>query len=90
MSVEDNEFVPFLRDGRFYLTEKAVTVLVDRGLNLEAGNAARCGMLLDDCARLAEMVDCVQTLLSRLVSTHSSQRNSLETPIIPRNSAARH
>jgi hypothetical protein len=42
------DYAPYFRNGRLYLPEKTVTLLVDVGLDKSIGEAALGGLALDD------------------------------------------
>lgn len=43
-----NDYAPYFRDGRLFLPEKTVTLLLDAGLDPATAQAAKNGFALDD------------------------------------------
>jgi hypothetical protein len=65
------DYSPFFRDGRLYLPEKTIALLLEAGLNRDIAQAARHGLLLDEQRR---QINEITRLLERV--TVGLARNS--------------
>ena len=67
MKLDSQAYAPFFRNGRLYLPEKTVALLIDAGLKRDVAETALRGLALDtDRQRIAEINRVLENLLTDL------------------------
>lgn len=67
MTLNSQTYAPYFRNGRLYLPEKTVILLIDSGLKREVAEAALGGLALDtDRQQIAEINHVLERLLADL------------------------
>jgi hypothetical protein len=67
MSLDSRAFAPYFRNGRLYLPEKTVALLMDAGLQRDVAEAATRGLALDtDRELIAEINRALEFVLTDL------------------------
>lgn len=65
MNLDSRAYAPFFRNGRLYLPEKTVALLIDAGLKQEVAEAALRGLALDtERQRIAEINRVLEIMLT--------------------------
>lgn len=65
MNLDSQAYAPFFRNGRLYLPEKTVALLMEAGLNREIAEAAMRGLALDtERHRIAEINQTLEMMLA--------------------------
>lgn len=65
------DFAPFFSDGRLYLPEKTIDLLLSTGLDPKVAKAASRGLALDDDrGMIGQISDLLVSILNNLEETH--------------------
>lgn len=66
-----NDYAPFFSDGRLFLPEKTLELLMSAGLDSQIAHAAQNGLALDDDrAMIGQISDLLVRILNHLAETH--------------------
>lgn len=76
-----NTYAPFFRQGRLFLPQNTISLLIDHGLDIAIAHSASDGLRLDDDrAKIGIISNTLEMVLEQLVETEIyDQLNSVET-----------
>lgn len=75
-----NDYAPFFSDGRLFLPENTLELLISAGLDANIAHAAQNGLALDnDRAMIGQISDLLVRILNHLAETHPEAYEQLSS-----------